>query len=71
MDDFERGALEMQRVAAEAMDALVAQTDVALSRCSYGIDYAHTVSRLKERRVHYAQAAKIIRSIRIQPELVT
>lgn len=66
MDDFERGAREMQRVAAEAMDALAKNTEKFIAACSTGLDHGYTLARLREAKAHYLIAAETIRSISIE-----
>lgn len=66
MDDFTRGALEMQRVAAAAIDTKIAQIDAQLVTLSKGMDHAYLWNRLHENRDRYVECAKLIRSIKIQ-----
>lgn len=66
MDDFERGAREMQRVAAEAMDALVLQAENAQRTTSTGLDRGLAITRIKQMAACYRQAAAVIRSISIE-----
>ena len=69
MDDFERGAREMQLIAATLLDALVTHTEAELRTVSKGLDHAYTFNRLQEKRNHYIEAAAVVRSIQIKREV--
>lgn len=65
MDDFERGAREMQRVAAEALDEMALRSDEARRVISKGIN-PHRWTALLERSSCCREAASYIRSISIE-----